>query len=89
MLNLLNVNPVYLLFSMQIRSYSNESTPFTLFVKDVSIGLILGDATLVRKYPNGNTYLQYAQSIKHSEYLDLVSQYSNLLANDLSSFKPG
>jgi hypothetical protein len=57
---------------MQVRFYSNEALPLTLFAKDVSIGLILGDATLVRKYPNGNAYLQYAQSTIHSEYLDLV-----------------
>jgi LAGLIDADG DNA endonuclease family len=72
MLKLLNLNTVDLLHSMQVRFYSNGSLPLTLFAKNVIIGLILGDATLVRKYPNGNAYLQYAQSIKHSEYMDLV-----------------
>lgn len=43
-----------------------------MIAKDVIIGLILGDASLVRKHPNGNAYLKYAQSTKHTEYLNLV-----------------
>jgi len=36
-----------------------------LIAKDVIIGLILGDASFVRKHPNGNAYLNMhkAQSI--------------------------
>jgi hypothetical protein len=49
---------------------SNLNLP--LLTKEVLIGLILGDASLVRKYPNGNAYFKYAQSIKHAEYLNLV-----------------
>ena len=36
------------------------------------IGLILGDGTLVKKYKNGNTYFQYAQSVSHKDYIQHV-----------------
>ncbi len=51
MLNLLNWNLVNLLF--KVRSYSSKAPPLTLLAKEASIGLILGDATLLLKYPNG------------------------------------
>jgi LAGLIDADG DNA endonuclease family len=58
---------------------SNLNLP--LLTKEVLIGLILGDASLVRKYPNGNAYLKYAQSIKHAEYLNLVFSHLKPFCN--------
>jgi hypothetical protein len=52
-----------------------------LLTKEVIIGLILGDASLVRKYPNGNAYFKYAQSVKHAEYLDLVFSHLKPFCN--------
>lgn len=72
MLNLLNLHSVNNLFKEQIRVYSSEAALLPLLTKEAIIGLILGDASLVRKYPNGNAYFKYAQSIKHEGYLNLV-----------------
>lgn len=57
----------------------NLNLPF--LTKEVIIGLILGDASNVRKYPNGNAYFKYAQSVKHAEYLDLVFSHFKPFCN--------
>ena len=72
MKNLLNLHLVNHLYKVQIRHFSSEAAILPSLTKEVIIGLILGDASLVRKYTNGNAYFKYAQSIKHAEYLDLV-----------------
>jgi hypothetical protein len=74
MQNLLNL-PYHLvnhLFKVKVRCFSSEAHSLSLPVKEVTIGLILGDASIVRKYANGNAYFKYAQSVKHAEYLNLV-----------------
>jgi hypothetical protein len=59
----------------------------TSSAKDAIIGLVLGDASLVKKYRNGNAYFKYAQSVKHAEYLNLVfsilSPYCNMTSPSL------
>ena len=45
-------------------------------VKEVLIGILLGDAHIVRRSPTANSRLVYAQTaVKHKEYFDYVLSY--------------
>ena len=45
-------------------------------VKEVLIGILLGDAHIVRRSPSANSRLVYAQTaVKHKEYFDYVLSY--------------
>ena len=47
-------------------------------VKEVLIGILLGDAHIVRRSPTGNSRLVYSQTaIKHKNYFDYVFSYFN------------
>jgi len=37
--------------------------------KNILIGIILGDGTLIKKYNNSQAYLKFTQSYKNKEYL--------------------
>jgi len=47
-------------------------TPLPDYINQVITGLLLGDGTLIKKYVGGGTYLKYAQSTIHSEYLQFL-----------------
>ena len=68
-----------------------ENLNLPLLTKEVIIGLILGDASLVRKYLNGNAYFKCAQSTKHTEYLNFVfsilEPYCNMTSPTLGQAK--
>jgi len=89
MLNLLKLHLVNHLLKVQVRYFSSKVHSLSLPVKEAAIGLILGDASLVRKYPNGNAYFKYAQSTKHTEYLNFVfsilEPYCNMTSPTLRS----
>lgn len=45
-------------------------------VKDILVGILLGDAHIVRRSPTGNSRLVYAQTaVKHKEYFDYVFSF--------------
>ena len=71
------------------RLSSSERALITLpdEVKDVLIGILLGDAHIVRRTPTANSRLVYAQTaVKHKEYFDYVfSFFLPFCAND---YKP-
>jgi hypothetical protein len=76
---------------VQVRYFSSKVHSLSLPVKEAAIGLILGDASLVRKYPNGNAYFKCAQSTKHTEYLNFVfsilEPYCNMTSPTLGQAK--
>ena len=53
-------------------------------VKEVLIGILLGDAHIVRRSPTANSRLVYAQTaVKHKEYFDYVfSFFSSFCVKD-------
>jgi hypothetical protein len=91
MQNLLNLHLVNHLFEVKGRYFSSEAYSLPFPVKEVIIGLILGDASIVRKYTKGNAYFKYAQSVKHAEYLNLVfsllKPYCNMSSPTLGQVK--
>jgi len=45
----------------------------------VLIGILLGDASLIKKYKNGNAYLKYTQSLKNKDYLYYIfNKFKNI-----------
>jgi hypothetical protein len=45
-------------------------------IKDVLVGILLGDAHIVRRSPTSNSRLVYAQTaVKHKEYFDYVYSF--------------
>lgn len=46
--------------------------PLQSYLDQMLVGIMLSDGTLVKKYVNGGTYLQLAQSIIHLPYLTYV-----------------
>jgi len=49
------------------------------FNRNILIGNLLGDGTLVKKYINGNVYFKYDQGIKNKEYLyHVYNQYKEI-----------
>ena len=56
-------------------------------VKEVLIGILLGDAHIVRRTPTANSRLVYAQTaVKHKEYFDYV--FSFFLPFCVNDYKP-
>jgi len=56
-------------------------------IKDILVGILLGDAHIVRRSPTGNSRLVYAQTaIKHKEYFDYV--FSFFTSYCVSDYKP-
>jgi len=56
-------------------------------VKEVLIGILLGDAHIVRRSPTANSRLVYAQTaVKHKEYFDYV--FSFFLPFCVNDYKP-
>ena len=43
--------------------------PLNDYLEQMLVGVLLSDGTLVKKYVNGGTYLQLAQSVIHLPYL--------------------
>ena len=71
------------------RLSSSERALITLpdEVKDVLIGILLGDAHIVRRTPTSNSRLVYGQTaVKHKEYFDYV--YSFFLPYCVNDHKP-
>lgn len=50
----------------------DNKTPLVDYVMQMITGLLLSDASLVKKYANGGTYFQFAQSIIHQPFIELV-----------------
>lgn len=44
-------------------------TPLSEYIDQMKTGLLLSDGTLVKKYQNGGTYFQMAQSIIHKGFI--------------------
>jgi hypothetical protein len=47
-------------------------TPILDYLNQMITGLLLSDASLVKKYEGGGTYFQFAQSVIHTSYIFFV-----------------
>ena len=84
--NIINIDYTFLYFSTTLILYSARSTKGILRlssaerskislsdeVKEILIGILLGDAHLNRRSDTANSRLVYGQTTKHKEYFDLV-----------------
>jgi hypothetical protein len=84
--NFIDINYIFLYFSTTLILYSARSTKGVLRlssaersaislpdeVKEILIGILLGDAHINRRSPTSNSRLIYGQTTKHKEYFDLV-----------------
>ena len=76
---ILTFNPLFM--SVVKRTFSSNAssllgpdnkTPLVGYIMQMITGLLLSDATLVKKYANGGTYLQLAQSVIHGPFIVFV-----------------
>lgn len=84
--NIINIDYIFLSFSTTLILYSARSTKGILRlssaersaislpdeVKEVLVGILLGDAHINKRSPTANSRLAYGQTTKHEEYFDLV-----------------
>jgi hypothetical protein len=71
----------------RLSSFERASITLPNDIKDVLVGILLGDAHIVRRSSTGNSRLVYAQTaIKHREYFDYV--YSFFVPYCVSDYTP-
>ena len=65
-----NNNNITSVISRYYRKSANYDLELNIELKEIIIGLMLGDLFAEKRKPNSNTRLQFKQSVKNKEYID-------------------